>query len=102
MFAAWATAAGLPAQCRLHGLKKAGMNAGIKAGWTPHETMSQTGHRTLSMVQLYTEQVEKAQVADNATAKLLARRVPRGKRKGNGKSTNARTAVLQTPKKSTA
>jgi hypothetical protein len=45
-FAKWATVAGLPKRCRMHGLKKAGMRRGAEAGNTAHELMAQSGHRT--------------------------------------------------------
>src|SRR6516162_11832052 len=39
-FAKWATEAGLPARCRLHGLKKGGMRRLAEAGGTAHELMA--------------------------------------------------------------
>ena len=39
-FAKWATEAGLPARCRLHGLKKGGLRRGADAGMTTHELMA--------------------------------------------------------------
>ena len=39
-FAKWATAAGLPKCCRLHGLKKGGLRRGAEAGMTTHELMA--------------------------------------------------------------
>jgi integrase len=45
-FAKWATDAGLPARCRLHGLKKAGMRRLAEDGSTTHELMAISGHRT--------------------------------------------------------
>jgi len=43
-FAKWATEAGLPARCRLHGLKKGGMRRLAEAGNTAHELMAISGH----------------------------------------------------------
>jgi hypothetical protein len=43
-FAQWATAAGLPARCRLHGLKKSAMRRLAEAGNTAHELMAISGH----------------------------------------------------------
>jgi integrase/recombinase XerD len=58
-FAKWATEAGLPARCRLHGLKKSGMRRLAEDGATTHELMAISGHRTLSEVQRYTDAVDR-------------------------------------------
>jgi integrase len=68
-FAKWATEAGLPARCRLHGLKKGGMRRLAEEGATAHELMAISGHRTLTEVQRYTEDAEKLRLADSAMAK---------------------------------
>ena len=68
-FAKWATEAGLPARCRLHGLKKGGMRRLAEAGNTTHELMAISGHRTLSEVQRYTEDADQKQLADTCMAK---------------------------------
>jgi Phage integrase family len=72
-FAKWATEAGLPARCRLHGLKKGGMRRLAEAGSTAHELMAISGHRTLTEVQRYTEEADKKHLADSGMAKLRAR-----------------------------
>jgi integrase len=68
-FAKWATEAGLPARCRLHGLKKGGMRRLAEAGNTAHELMAISGHKTLSEVQRYTSAADKKRLADSAMAK---------------------------------
>lgn len=68
-FAKWATAGGLPARCRLHGLKKSGMRRLAEDGATAHELMAISGHRTLSEVQRYTRDTDKRRLADSAMAK---------------------------------
>jgi integrase len=68
-FAKWATEAGLPVRCRLHGLKKGGMRRLAEEGATAHELMAISGHRTLTEVQRYTEDAEKRRLADSAMAK---------------------------------
>ena len=68
-FAKWATEAGLPARCRLRGLKKGGMRRLAEAGNTTHELMAISGHRTLSEVQRYTEDADQKQLADTCMAK---------------------------------
>jgi hypothetical protein len=68
-FAKWATDAGLPARCRLHGLKKAGMRRLAEAGNTAHELMAISGHKTLREVQRYTEDADRKRLADQGMAK---------------------------------
>ena len=69
-FAKWATDAGLPARCRLHGLKKGGMRRLAEAGNTTHELMAISGHKTLSEVQRYTTAADKKRLAASGMAKL--------------------------------
>jgi integrase len=66
LFADWATAAGLPAHCRLHGLKKGGMRQGAEDGLSAHQLMAWSGHRSLSEVQRYTEAANRKRLADAA------------------------------------
>ena len=68
-FAKWATEAGVPAHCRMHGLKKGGMRRLAEAGGTAHELMAISGHRTLSEVQRYTEDANRKLLADTGMAK---------------------------------
>src|SRR6476646_2200671 len=68
-FAKWATEAGLPARCRLHGLKKGGMRRLAEAGNTTHELMAISGHRTMSEVRRYTEDADQKRLADTGMAK---------------------------------
>jgi integrase len=82
-FAKWATEAGLPARCRLHGLKKGGMLRLAEDGATTHELMAMSGHVTLSEVQRYTDDADRLRLADQAMAK-----------KRRGQSENA--GMLQT------
>jgi integrase len=69
-FAKWATEAGLPARCRLHGLKKGGMRRLAEVGGTAHELMAFSGHKTLTEVQRYTADADRKRLADAAMAKL--------------------------------
>jgi integrase len=69
-FAKWATEAGLPARCRLHGLKKGGMRRLAEAGGTAHELMAFSGHKTLTEIQRYTADADRKRLADAALAKL--------------------------------
>jgi integrase len=72
-FARWATEAGLPARCRLHGLKKGGMRRLADDGNTAHELMAISGHKTLSEVQRYTSAADRKRLADSGMAKLRGR-----------------------------
>jgi integrase len=72
-FARWATEAGLPARCRLHGLKKAGMRRFAETSFTAHELMAWSGHRTLSEVQRYTADADRKALADSGMTKVRRR-----------------------------
>jgi integrase/recombinase XerD len=72
-FAKWVTEAGLPARCRLHGLKKAGMRRLAEDGATTHELMATSGHKTLSEIQRYTDAADRKRLADSASAKRRGR-----------------------------
>jgi len=69
-FAKWASEAGLPPRCRLHGLKKAGMTRRANAGYTAHELMAFSGHKTLTEVQRYTDKANMKRLAASGDAKL--------------------------------
>ena len=71
-FAQWATQAGLPKHCRLHGLKKGGMRRRAEAGYTAHELMADSGHKSMSMVQHYTKGFDKKKLAASGAAKMRA------------------------------
>jgi integrase len=68
-FAKWSTQAGLPARCRMHGLKKGGMRRLAEHGNTTHELMAISGHRTLSEVQRYTDDADRKRLATSGMAK---------------------------------
>jgi integrase len=72
-FAKWAAETGLPARCRLHGLKKGGMRRIAEAGGTAHELMAISGHKTLSEVQRYTSAADKKRLAESGMAKMRER-----------------------------
>jgi hypothetical protein len=82
-FAKWATEAGLPARCRLHGLKKGGMRRLAEDGATTHELMAVSGHRTLSEVQRYTDDADRLRLADQAMAKKRGQSENAGVAKGH-------------------
>lgn len=70
-FAAWAKAAGLPAGCSPHGLRRATGRRLAEAGATPHQIMSILGLRTLTEAQRYTNAADAERMAD-AGMELLA------------------------------
>lgn len=74
----WCEAAKLAA-CTSHGLRKACARRLAEAGATTHEIASVTGHKTLALVQLYTEAASREGMANSAFDKLLAR--PNGEQK---------------------
>jgi len=59
------------------------MRRGAEAGNTTHELMAQSGHKALSQVQLYTQDVDRKELADSGMAKRL-----RGGQTENGDVTN--------------
>ena len=70
-------AAGLPAKCKAHGLRKAAARRLAEVGCTPHQNMSVTGHKTLTEVERYTRAAEQERLNQQALAKQLANtRVP--------------------------
>ena len=69
-FAKWATEAGLPARCRLHGLKKGGMRRLAEARRHHSRADGVLRPPTLTEVQRYTEDADRKRLADHAMAKL--------------------------------
>lgn len=63
----------------VHGLRKLAATALADAGCTPHEIAAITGHRTLSMVELYTRSADQERLAGAAIAKIQPIQ-PRAKR----------------------
>jgi integrase len=102
-FAGWVKLAGLPDQCRLHGLKKGGMRRGAEAGLTSHELMGQSGHKSLAEVERYTKAANKRKLADSGAAKLRAAAAKGPKlitdQSANGTYTNIETPIAQTGSK---
>jgi integrase len=80
-FRQWATEAGLPKRCRLHGLKKSGMCDIILAGGTAPQLLNVSGHRNMKVAQDYIEAVlDRPELADAAFEKLEQRRRTKGAR----------------------
>lgn len=62
-FREWCSAAGLPANCSPHGLRKACGRRLAEAGCTAHQIMSILGHRTLAEAQRYTRGADQRRLA---------------------------------------
>jgi integrase len=86
-------AAGLPRDCRVHGLRKVAGRWLAEAGCTAHEIMSVLGHRSLSEAERYTRGANQQSLASAAILKLEARNGtnwPKPIRKGLGKKTKTK------------
>jgi hypothetical protein len=97
-FAGWVKAAGLPDKCRMHGLKKGGMRRGAEAKLTMHELMAKSGHKSLAMVQLYTDEANEKLLADSGAEKEREARENRPKldHGENGRQNGNRSEVTNT------
>jgi integrase len=71
-FRGWLRMAGLPENLSLHGLRKAAARRLAEAGCTVHEIAAITGHKTLSEIERYTREAEKARLAESASGKVVA------------------------------
>jgi integrase len=72
-FAKQCTAAGLPDECRAHGLRKAGATIAADEGATAHELMAMFGWSRLSMAEIYTKEADKKKLARGASERLSNR-----------------------------
>ena len=66
--------AGLPLDCKPHGLRKAAGRLLAEAGATARMIMSVLGHTTLAEAERYTEEADQAGLAEDAVIKLEQRR----------------------------
>jgi integrase len=71
MFRKWCDAAGLPAACSVHGLRKAACGLLAEAGCTASEIAAISGHATLSEVSRYTKAADQARLGRNAMTKQV-------------------------------
>jgi integrase len=77
-------AAGLPARCAAHGLRKAAASRLADAGATAHMIQAVTGHATLAEVQRYTLAADQERLAEEAIRTVEERGVSnRGERLDN-------------------
>jgi integrase len=75
-------AAGLPLDCKPHGLRKAAGRRLAEAGCTAHEIMSVLGHKTLAEAERYTREADQARLARSGVVKLEARKRNNGSQTG--------------------
>jgi integrase len=71
-FRDWLRKAGLPDRLSLHGLRKAAARRLAEAGCTAHEIAAVTGHKTLSEIERYCRDAEKARLAVSGMGKVVA------------------------------
>jgi enterobacteria phage integrase len=71
------TAAGLPADCKPHGLRKAAGRRLAEAGCSANEIMSVLGHKTMAEAERYTREADQAKLAAAAVLKLEGRNMNR-------------------------
>ena len=72
-FAKQCRAAGLPDECRAHGLRKAGATIAADEGATAHELLAMFGWSRLSMAEIYTKEADKKRLARSASERLSNR-----------------------------
>jgi integrase len=70
-FRDWLRAAGLPDRLSLHGLRKAACRRLAEARCTAHEIAAITGHKTLSEIERYCRDAEKARLAVSGMGKVV-------------------------------
>jgi integrase len=68
-FRLWCDTAGLPAECSLHGLRKAAARRLAEAGCSAHEIAAITGHKTLKEIERYTKSADQVRLARQAIAR---------------------------------
>lgn len=72
---------GLPKGLNIHGLRKLAAVRLAQAGCSTHEIAAITGHKTLAMVQMYTEAADQVNLSDAAVVKLLDVNRPKNRQK---------------------
>lgn len=65
--------AGLPKECRAHGLRKAGATIAAEDGSTPNELMAMFGWSKTSMAEVYTKEADKKRLARGAAERIANR-----------------------------
>lgn len=75
---------GLPRGLNVHGMRKLFAAGMASAGATAHEIAANTGHATLSMVQLYTKTADQRRLSAGAASKIQILKTPSNPLKNNG------------------
>lgn len=75
-FRAQVKAAGLPAHCSAHGLRKAGATIAANNGASAHELMAMYGWTRIAMAELYTKEADKLRLARGASERIANSRKP--------------------------
>ena len=70
LIAVAAKAAGLPAECVAHGLRKAALRRLAEHGATSKEMQAVSGHKTLAEIERYTRQADQRRLAKAAIGTL--------------------------------
>lgn len=83
-------AAGLPPECRNHGLRKSMMLDLVEAGAAPHEIMAMSSHSTLKEIEGYTRAFDRRQATMRAMEKRNLRRLEQA---ANANSPNSPTRL---------
>jgi integrase len=74
-FRKWCNAAGLPARCTFHGLRKHALTALADAGATAHEIAAISGHRSLKEVERYTRAANQKALARSGMDRIANKTV---------------------------
>lgn len=80
--ARWTDAAGLPAGCTLHGLRKTLGTFIAEAGGSTRQSMAALGHKSLSQAQLYSDHADRASMTRDAMDKVVSMVEARRKKAG--------------------
>jgi integrase len=75
-FAARCEEAGLPKECRAHGLRKAGATMAAEEGATVHELMAMYGWTRTSMAEVYTKEADRRRLAVGAAKRIANKLAP--------------------------
>jgi integrase len=82
-FRRWCNEAGLPKDCRVHGLRVTCATRLAHDDATPHQIMAWTGHKSLSQVQRYTRAANQLSLARKAIERSDNKDVTNLRRKGD-------------------
>jgi integrase len=69
-FREWSNEAGLPRECKFHGLRATGLTRMADNGCTEHEMAAVSGHLSLAEVQRYTRHANRKRLADQGLARI--------------------------------